>query len=149
MMWRTEHPILVVEDSDEDFATTSRILKKFGSFVISRCAKGTEVMEKLSRQQPDRSAQIPQLILLDLNLPGKKGGGSVLVDLKANASHRRIPVVVMTTSENPHDVRHCFDHGAAGYMVKPVDLDKFTERIETLVKYWFEVTTLPAKVEAV
>jgi CheY-like chemotaxis protein len=135
--------ILIVEDSDDDYYATARILGKCGRFSLKRCSQGTEVLEHLSQDSSNR----PSLILLDLNLPGKRDGRSVLTELKADARFRRIPVVIMTTSANPTDVRHCFDHGAAGYMVKPVNLDKFVESIEGMVKYWFEIMTLPAKVK--
>mgnify|MGYP001301578201 CR=1 FL=1 len=137
-------PILIVEDNDEDYYATARVLAKFGSFPVSRCSRGAEVIDNLNA---DKSHRPPSLIFLDLNLIGKRDGRTVLTDLKADPRYRRIPVVVMTTSSNPSDVRHCFDHGAAGYMVKPVNLDKFVESIEGIIKYWFEIMTLPAKVE--
>ena len=149
-MAHSQHPILIVEDSDEDFFTTERILKKFGRFPIARCSEGAEVLEHLQKPgsvDGDIPARVPSLILLDLNLPGKKDGRSVLLDLKSSRRYRGIPVVIMTTSSNPQDVRHCFDHGAAGYMVKPVNLDKFVESMASLVKYWFETTALPTKGE--
>jgi len=136
--------LLIVEDNDEDYYTVARVLGKFGSFPLRRCSKGTEVMERLTDKE---TAIQPSLIFLDLDLPGKKDGRSVLAQLKADARFRRIPVVIITTSASPSDVRNCFDHGAAGYMVKPVNLDKFVESIEGVVKYWFEIMTLPAKVE--
>jgi CheY-like chemotaxis protein len=53
----------------------------------------------------------------------------------------------MTTSAHPSDVHHCFEYGAAGYMLKPVNLDKYVNSVESILKYWFEIMTLPAKVE--
>jgi len=142
-MYRNDS-ILIVENSDEDYYAAARILAKFGPFPLKRCCRGTEVMEYLTDQQ---STGQPSLIFLDLNLHGTRDGRSVLADLKADPRFRQIPVVIMTTSKNPSDVRHCFDHGAAGYLVKPVNLDKFVDSIECVVKYWFEIMTLPAKVE--
>jgi CheY-like chemotaxis protein len=137
-------PILIVEDSDEDFYATARVLGRFGSFPLQRCTQGTEVRPHLEKNS---STSAPRLILLDLNLPGKRDGRAVLADLKSDIHYRHIPVVIMTTSSNPRDVRECFDHGAAGYMVKPVNLDRFVESIEALVKYWFDVMTLPPRWE--
>jgi len=141
-MYRND-PILIVEDSDEDYYAAARVLAKFGAFPLKRCCRGAEVMEQLTDKNGTGQ---PSLILLDLNLRGTKDGRSVLADLKADPRFRTIPVVIMTTSANPSDVRHCFDHGAAGYLVKPVNLDKFVDSIECVVKYWFEIMTLPAKV---
>jgi CheY-like chemotaxis protein len=143
-----KYPILVVEDSDEDFYTTARVLQKIGSFPVRRCANGSDVLLQL--YQPTQTEQTgrvspPSLILLDLNLPGKRDGRDVLVDLKSDNRFSHIPVVILTTSENPKDVRQCFENGAAGYMVKPVDLTKFIESMESMVKYWFEAVTLPSE----
>ncbi len=140
--------ILIVEDSDEDFYATSRVLRKFGSFPLERCTVGSEVLPHLQKD-----ATVPQkiplsLILLDLNLPGKRDGRQVLGDLKADHRYRSIPVVIMTTSSNPRDISRCYDQGASGYMVKPVDLERFTECIENLVKYWFDAVSLPENNEA-
>lgn len=143
-----KYPILVVEDSDEDFYATTRVLRKFVAAPVERCSTGTEVIPRLKRdgKRPDHLSD-PSLILLDLNLPGKCDGRSVLVELKSDPRCRRIPVVIMTTSSNPSDLQHCFEYGAAGYIVKPVNLDKFVESIECLVKYWFQTVTLPVKLE--
>ena len=141
----TEHPILVVEDSDEDFVATERVFRKFGSFKLARCSKGTEVLERLTNTAGEAVGKTrpPSLILLDLNLPGKLDGRSVLTALKADSRYRRIPVVIVTTSSNPQDVLHCFEQGAAGYLIKPVNLEKFVDSVKSLVNYWFETTTLP------
>lgn len=142
-------PILVVEDSDEDFYTTARVLRKFVASPVERCSAGTDVLPHLARKAAEATRVTPDpcLILLDLNMPGKRDGRSVLVDLKNDKRYRRIPVVIMTTSSHPSDVHHCFDHGAAGYIVKPVNLDKFVESIECLVNYWFKTVRLPVKLE--
>jgi CheY-like chemotaxis protein len=136
--------ILVVEDSDEDYYTTERTLGKFGSFPLQRCLTAAEILEYLQKQAESGLAETSaSLILLDLNLPGKKDGRSVLMELKQDERFRSIPVVIMTTSSNPRDVSYCYKHGASGYLVKPVDLDRFTESIQAMVKYWFETNLLP------
>jgi len=145
-----KHTILIVEDSDEDFYATERILKKFTVGLVERCSNATEVMPRLEERNTigaGVTSAEPSLILLDLNLPGKRDGRSILTDLKNDNRYRCIPVVIMTTSSNPSDVHHCFNHGAAGYIVKPVNFDKFVQSVECLVRYWFETVTLPSKVE--
>jgi len=139
------HPILIVEDSDEDYYATERTLRKYVAFPLDRCSKGSDVMEYMTREAMQHGAKPPSLILLDLNLPGKRDGRYVLAELKRDPRYRGIPVIVMTTSSNPDDVRKCFDLGAAGYIVKPVNLDRFVETIECLVQYWYETITLPMK----
>jgi CheY-like chemotaxis protein len=145
-----KYPILVVEDSDEDFYAASRILKKFVASPVQRCSSGADVVPHLARKTEiagENFVPPPCLILLDLNLPGTRDGRSVLTDLKKDHRYRRIPVVIMTTSSSSTDVNHCFDHGAAGYIVKPVNLDKFTESIECMVNYWFKAVKLPVRLE--
>ena len=140
---KAKHSILVVEDSDEDFYTTKRVLAKFGTFPLGRCSQGFEVVEYLHQQALRNEEERTDLILLDLNLRGKKDGRDVLVDLKKDRELRKIPVVVLTTSSSPADIDHCYQHGASGYLVKPVDLDAFVQSIECMVKYWFETVILP------
>jgi CheY-like chemotaxis protein len=143
-------PILIVEDSDEDFYATARVLGKFVASPVERCSTGTDVLPHLARKTAQKATKVtpdPCLILLDLNLPGKRDGRSVLVDLKSDKRYRRIPVVIMTTSSNPTDVHQCFDRGAAGYIVKPVNLDKFVDSIECMVNYWFKTVKLPVQLE--
>ena len=134
--------ILMVEDSDEDFYATTRTLARFRDFDVNRCTKGTEVLPHLL--QLNAPSNLPHLILLDLNLPGALNGKAILAELKSHDRLRRIPVVISTTSENPKDIQHCYHHGAGGYMVKPVDLDRFSDSIHAMVSYWFESVTLPA-----
>lgn len=140
--------ILIVEDSDEDFYTTTRVLRKFGDFAVDRCSVGAEVLERLGGLESHGGPSCPSLIILDLNLPGKRDGRKVLADLKNDYRFQSIPVVIMTTSSNPQDVATCFRNGAAGYMTKPVDLGRFTENMKCLVAYWFDAVTLPAAAEA-
>ena len=137
--------ILLVEDSDEDYYTAMRILARFQPFEFARCKSGAEVLSSLSTNR--EGGKLPKLILLDLNLPGKIDGRGVLAQLKANAKLKGIPVVILTTSNNPRDIEHCYLGGAGGYLVKPVDLDKFTNSLEALVDYWFGAVTLPPNAE--
>jgi CheY-like chemotaxis protein len=145
-----KHPILVIEDSDEDFYATARILRKFVVARVERCSSGSQVLPHLAGKANlpgEEPPPAPCLILLDLNLCGRRDGRSVLRDLKSDRRYRQIPVVVMTTSSNPADVSHCYSLGAAGYIVKPVDLDKFTDSIESMVRYWLQTVTLPPRPE--
>jgi CheY-like chemotaxis protein len=75
-------PILIVEDSDDDYYTAARVIGKFGAFPLRRCSRGNEVLEQLAEKD---STHKPMLIFLDLNLPGTRDGRTVLIDLKADA----------------------------------------------------------------
>ena len=139
-------PILLVEDSPEDFETTERAFRKSGlRNPIYRCSDGEEALDFLFRRgefaDPEKAPR-PGVILLDLNLPGTDGR-EVLAEIKADPRLKQIPVVVLTTSDDDRDVDACYRAGASSYIQKPVDLDGFMRAIERLNDYWFEVVILP------
>jgi chemotaxis family two-component system response regulator Rcp1 len=74
-------------------------------------------------------------MLLDLNLPGKSGYG-VLAELKQDAELRYIPVVVLTTTQNPQDIDRCYEMGASAYLVKPLELEQFLSLVKITVAFW-------------
>jgi CheY-like chemotaxis protein len=139
-------PILLVEDSPEDFETTERALRKSGlKNPIFRCADGDEALDFLYRRgrySDPQKAPRPGVILLDLNLPGTDGR-EVLNEVKTDPDLKQIPVIVLTTSKDDRDIEVCYRCGANSYIQKPVDLDGFMKAIERLNDYWFEVVILP------
>jgi CheY-like chemotaxis protein len=139
-------PILLVEDSPEDFETTERAFRRSGlKNPIYRCADGDEALDFLHRRgqysDPEKAPR-PGVILLDLNLPGTDGR-EVLSEIKNDPGLKQIPVIVLTTSKDERDVEVCYRCGANSYIQKPVDLDGFMKAIERLNDYWFEVVILP------
>lgn len=139
-------PILLVEDSPEDYETTERAFRRSGlRNPIVRCADGDEALSYLYRRDqyadPAKSPR-PGVILLDLNLPGTDGR-EVLSEIKSDPVLKQIPVVVLTTSRDDRDVDACYRAGASSYIQKPVDLEGFIKAIERLNGYWFEVVILP------
>jgi len=147
MFSQQAQPVLVIEDSDEDFAAVERVMHKASLFQkIYRCTNGDDALDFL-RQTGDytdiANAPRPGMILLDLNLPGTDGR-EVLEEIKQDATLKVIPVVVFTTSDNPRDVEGCYQCGANGYVVKPIDLKKLTKTVQVIVDYWFEANTPPS-----
>jgi CheY-like chemotaxis protein len=139
-------PILLVEDSPEDFEATQRAFRKSGmKNTIVRCEDGEEALDYLHRRgkyaDPEKSPR-PGVILLDLNLPGTDGR-QVLSEIKSAEGLKDIPVVVLTTSNDERDISACYRAGANSYVQKPVDVDGFFKAIERLNGYWFEVVILP------
>ena len=139
-------PILLVEDSPEDFEATQRAFQKSGlKNPLLRCEDGDQALDYLHRRgqyaDPAKSPR-PGVILLDLNLPGTDGR-QVLTEIKNNERLRDIPVVVLTTSADERDITACYRAGANSYIQKPVDIDGFMKAIERLNGYWFEVVILP------
>jgi CheY-like chemotaxis protein len=95
----------------------------------------------LNTNEPSRTP-LPNLILLDLNMP-RKDGREALREIKANPKLRHIPVVVLTTSSSDGDVFRSYDIGANSYITKPVTFDSLVDLLNTLGKYWFSVVRLP------
>ena len=125
-------PILLIEDDDVDVMTVNRALRdsKVANQLVS-IGDGEEAIEYLK----DESATTPSIILLDLNMP-KMDGAEFLKIVKADNALKKIPVVILTTSNSDRDVIESFELGAAGYMVKSVDYEKFVETIRAIDQYW-------------
>lgn len=141
-----QQPILLVEDSPEEYEATVRALKKAGlANPLYRCEDGDQALDYLFRRgtyTDPATAPRPGIILLDLNLPGTDGR-EVLTEIKADEDLRTIPVIVLTTSTDERDIDLCYRQGANSYVKKPVDLEGFLRAIQRLRDYWFEVVILP------
>ena len=103
---------------------------------------GVEAMDFLYRRDRYADAPRPDLILLDLNLP-RKDGRQVLAEIKDDASLRKIPVVVLTTSQAEEDVLKAYDLHANCYISKPVDFTRFMEVVRAIEGFWLTVVKLP------
>ncbi|MFK8183018.1 MAG: response regulator [Phormidesmis sp.] len=139
--------LLIVEDSDEDFASLQRVLSKSCNvnIPIERCYDGEDALAFLYRtgQYADRSNEaLPNLILLDLNLPGTDGR-EVLNILKQDKQLKIIPIVVLTTSSNPKDVETCYRYGANSYLLKQMRIDQLKHSVCLCMDYWMKVAVLP------
>ncbi len=129
---RSSKPILLVEDDVVDVMTIKRALKDLkvtNDLVLG--ANGEEALDYLN----NNSNRTPCLIVLDLRMP-KMNGLEFLKSVKSDDDLKKVPVVVLTTSENEEDRSDSFRLGAAGYMVKPADYEKFVETIRTVDLYW-------------
>lgn len=138
--------LLLIEDSDEDVAATVRGLRREDvDLVLHRCTTGDQALDYLYRRgryTDPATAPRPSLILLDLNLPATDGR-ALLAVIKDDEDLRAIPVVVLTTSNNPKDIAICYQRGANSYQIKPVDYARFKQALQTLIDYWFHTATLP------
>lgn len=105
---------------------------------------GVEAMTYLRREGEFADAPRPHLVLLDLNLP-RKDGRQVLAEMKSDPDLRRIPVVVLTTSQADQDILRSYDLHANCYITKPVDLDRFISVVRSIEEYWCSVVTLPPR----
>ncbi|SDL45760.1 Response regulator receiver domain-containing protein [Catalinimonas alkaloidigena] len=136
-----KHPIIVIEDSEEDFYTLQRTFQKAEiTHPIQRFSNGDEALHYFL--ETTQATDSPALILLDLNLPGTDGR-QLLQELKTNARWKITPVIVLSSSINPKDIQDCYQLGANVYMAKSLDLATFREQIQTLKRYWLDFAKLP------
>lgn len=135
--------LLLVEDSEPDVRLTREALKEAkvwnNLWVVE---DGVEAIDFLRRNGRYTDSPRPDLILLDLNLP-RKDGRQVLLEIKADPSLRRIPVVVLTTSRDEADVLRAYDLHANCYITKPVDFNRFMEVVRSIEDFWLTVVRLP------
>jgi CheY-like chemotaxis protein len=135
--------VLLVEDDEGDVLMTREALDEGKVFNrLSVVGDGVEAIAYLRREQPYADATRPDLVLLDLNLP-KRDGRQVLEEVKADPDLRRIPIVVLTTSEAEEDVLRSYDLHANAYVTKPVDFDRFVEVIRQIDDFFISVVRLP------
>ncbi|WP_127081985.1 response regulator [Dulcicalothrix desertica] len=139
-------PLLVVEDSNEDFESFQRYLDQYKLAIpVYRCTNGDQALAFLyhtNRYSDPETSPRPGLILLDLNLLGTDGR-EVLHQIKQDKNLKTLPVVVFTTSNNPRDIETCYQQGVNAYVIKPMDINLLKQSIHTLLSYWFEITVLP------
>jgi len=136
--------VLLVEDSAAEARLAQEALKETEFPVRLHVASdGVEAMQFLRREGSHTGAPRPKLVLLDLNLP-RKDGREVLRDMKADSELRKIPVVILTTSQAQSDIRHAYELQANCYIQKPLELDGFIEIVKSIHRYWLQMAELPA-----
>jgi two-component system, chemotaxis family, response regulator Rcp1 len=137
--------ILMVEDNAADVELTQYMLKKGKLFVnLYVAVDGVEAMAFLRREGKHAEAPRPDLILLDLNLPGMDGR-EVLAEVKSDPNLKAIPVVVLTTSQSEQDITKCYQMGANCFITKPVGTDQFDKVVNSIEDFWFAIVRLPQK----
>jgi CheY-like chemotaxis protein len=135
--------ILLVEDDPGDVRLTMEALKS--AKVVNHVTvaqDGVEAMAYLRGRGKSAQAPLPDLVLLDLNLP-RKDGRAVLAEIKNDPDLRRVPVVVLTTSQDERDVLHAYNTHANCYITKPVDLKQFLAVVAAIDNFWLSVVKLP------
>lgn len=137
--------ILLAEDNPGDVKLTRKALDQ-GDLLnnLHVVNDGIEAMKFLRKEGEYADTPMPDLLLLDLNMP-KKDGRQVMQDMDADPQLRRIPVVVLTSSEAEEDVVRSYELSANAYLTKPVDFDGFVDIINRLENFWFEVVKMPPK----
>ncbi|GED10195.1 response regulator [Cellulosimicrobium cellulans] len=127
--------VLMTREAFEDHKVTNR---------LSVVADGVSALRFLRKEGEHEGAPTPDLILLDLNLP-RMDGREVLAELKADEALRKIPVVVLTTSEAEEDVVRSYSLHANAYVTKPVDFDRFIDVVRQIDDFFVSVVRLPGR----
>ncbi|HTB06301.1 MAG TPA: response regulator [Bacteroidia bacterium] len=139
--------ILLVEDNPADIRLTQEVFKE-GRIknLLNIAMDGEEALKYLRKQDKHLNAETPDLVLLDLNLP-KKDGREVLAEIKADASLKMLPVIILTTSAAEQDIMNTYANHANCYIMKPVDLAQFINVVRSIEEFWLTVVKLPNKEE--
>jgi CheY-like chemotaxis protein len=141
------HPveILLVEDNPGDVELVQEALGEGGiPHSLSVVGDGQEALAYLRGEGQYADALLPDFVLLDLKLP-KKGGLEVLAEMKADEVLRRIPVIVLSSSDTPDDLMHAYDLQVSCYVTKPADLDEFDRVMQTIRDFTLTVVKLPPR----
>lgn len=135
--------ILLVEDNPVDILVTTKAFSdgKLNAH-LNVVEDGEEALDFLKRRSGYADAPVPDLILLDLNLP-KKNGQEVLAEIKMDPALLAIPVVVLTSSQEQRDICASYDLHANCFITKPVDMEQFIDLVRSIEGFWFTVVKLP------
>ena len=135
--------VLLVEDEPADVHLTRMAFRK-SRLLVKMCdvGDGVEALAFLRQQAPYQDAPRPDIILLDLNMP-RMDGKTLLQHLKQDEDLKRIPAIVLTTSEAESDIVDTYDLGCAGFVTKPVDLVQFLQAIQNVEDYWLTLVKRP------
>lgn len=131
--------VLLVEDSDDDILIVERAFKTLGlGHDLRAVATGEEALAQL-----EAGTVRPDLVLLDINLPGLSGF-EVLRRMRNNQAVRTVPITVLSASEREHDIAEAYEAGANSYLVKPIKFEQFTQLLRQWNEYWTRWGRLPA-----
>ncbi|RAU20979.1 response regulator [Paramagnetospirillum kuznetsovii] len=135
--------VLLIEDDSGDAGLVKIAIRRSHHLCrLHHVMDGQEAMAFLRRQVGHADAPRPDLILLDLNLPGRNGH-EVLEEIKADSLLRMIPVVILSTSGAERDIKTAYMLGANSYVSKPMDVEAFTAAIHSIQDFWFGIAQLP------
>jgi CheY-like chemotaxis protein len=143
---RSKTTILLAEDYEDDIALLQRAFQRVESNNVQVVRNGDEVIDYLKGSGPyadRRSVPWPGLLLIDIKMP-RKSGLEVLQWIRHQDVLKRLPVVVLTSSQNIKDVNEAHEMGANSYLVKPTSFPDLVKLIRAFADYWLTVSTLPA-----
>jgi len=135
--------ILLVDDNDGDILLTTEALEEAKIMInLSVVKDGKEAIDFVSRKGKYTGSGLPDLLLLDINLP-KKSGHEVLKYIKDDETLKHIPVIMFTTSSSERDINASYNNYANCYITKPIDVDDFLAVISTIENFWISIVKIP------
>lgn len=136
--------VLLVEDNQGDVVLARESFKRVGMAVnLHQVDNGEQCLAFLRKEGAYAHAPTPDLVLLDLNMPGMDGR-EALAAIVTDPQLRRLPVIVLTTAASDEDVRQVYDLRGSSYIIKPLTFVEFQEAMRTLCDYWFNTVVLPS-----
>jgi chemotaxis family two-component system response regulator Rcp1 len=138
--------ILIIEDNPGDILLTKESLKE--SKLLNNLhvvMNGEDAIKFLSKHDPYKEVPTPDLIFLDLNLPGSVKGSDILQFVKSSPELKAIPVVILTSSDAESDVVKSYNLHANCYVCKPLDFDRFMSVVHSITDFWFTIVKLPKR----
>jgi two-component system, chemotaxis family, response regulator Rcp1 len=142
---KTAPEVLLVDDNPADIDLTSEVLARSKlHFQVNAVNDGAQAISFLRREGEYAHAPVPDLVVLDLNLP-RKDGRQVLSEIKSDPALARIPVVIFTTSQANSDISRCYELGANCYLRKPGNLPDFIAVVQSMADFWLGFASLPQK----
>ena len=135
--------LMADDDADDRYLTKTAFEENNTECDLYFVEDGSEVLDFLYRRgkHQEVSGNLPNLILLDINMP-KKDGKQVLQEIKKSPDFQHIPIIIFTTSKSPDDVRNLYANGASSFVTKPSSFDKLLEVTRSIGHYWAKTATL-------
>ena len=134
--------MLVEDDAEDIFLTKDALEKSKLSITLDIVRNGEDAMQYLHKEGPFAKTVMPDLIILDLNLP-KKNGWDVLKEVRNDKRLKSLPITILTTSNQDPDIQCAYDMGANSYVTKPVSITEFHRVVHTIEDFWFTIVKLP------
>ena len=138
--------VLLIEDNPSDIRLTQEAFKELSASANLSVVRDVDEAFCYLRRQGDHAARA-DIILLDLNLPGQTGH-EFLAEVGRDEQLGHIPVIVLTTSQNPADIQKAYRLNANSYLTKPVSFDEFKQMVRSIERFWFGVAHLPSSGDA-
>ena len=136
--------LLLVEDNEDDAVIIQEVFADMRLATLIKVAQdGEEALAYLQRKGKYKGVRMPDIVLLDINMP-KKNGFEVLEEMKKDARLRSLPVIILTTSQREEDVVRSYATGACSYIHKLVDLEQFKHLMMQFEHYWTGISRIPS-----